>query len=129
MKTFASRILLTIGLLLFASMTASAQALPPFSNWQNDKGSILNVTFVTGNTFAGLFTNRAQGYGCQFTYPVDNGTIMPNGNISFSVNFVGCDTVTRWRGHIVGSKIPTKWVLVYKGRKFYGADVFTRLPF
>lgn len=126
MKAFASRVFLAASLLLLTSMAASAQIVP-FSWWKNDKGSILNIWTVTGTTFTGTFTNYAAGFGCQgIPYPAA-GNAYPNGAVRIVVNFTACSTVTTWWGRVTGSKMPTKWVLIYKGRRMTGADLFTRL--
>ena len=126
MKGFASRFFLAAGVLLLTSVAASAQIVP-FSWWKNDKGSILSIWTVTGTTFTGTFTNYAAGFSCQgIPYPAA-GTVYPNGFVRFSVNFAACNTVTTWWGRVIGPKMPTKWVLIYKGRRMTGADLFTRL--
>ena len=113
--------------LLLTSLTASAQVLPPFSSWVNQRGSSLYVGFVNGNQFSGTFINRASGFQCQgIPYPA-NGMVYPNGAVTFVVNFTNCDSVTTWTGQVKGSQIPTKWILVYKNKPYMrGTDLFTR---
>lgn len=127
MKTLVSKVLLIVGILLLGSMSASAQVLAPFSSWQNDKHSILNVGWVAADgVFYGTYINRAQGFKCQnFPYPV-NGQVNPNGAITFRVDFWDCSTVTTWTGRVMGPRMPTKWVLIYNGQRMTGADYFTR---
>ncbi len=125
MKAFASRIFLAACLLLLASVAASAQVLPPLSLWKNDKGSLLTLVPLGGTSVGGVFTNFARGFGCQgIPYPVA-GTVLPNGAITFQVNFTGCNTVTTWRGRVMGRRMPTRWILIYNGRRMTGADLFT----
>jgi len=113
--------------LLLTSLTASAQVLPPFSSWVNQRGSSLYVGFVNGNQFSGTFINRASGFQCQgIPYPA-NGMVYPNGAVTFVVNFTNCDSVTTWTGQVKGSQIPTKWTLVYRNKPYMrGTDLFTR---
>lgn len=122
-----SRIFLAFIALLLTSLTASAQVLPPFSSWLNQRGSSLYVAFVNGNQFSGTFINRAPGFQCQgIPYPA-NGAVNPNGAVTFVVNFTNCNSMTTWTGRIKGSQIPTKWILVYKNRPYMrGTDLFTR---
>ncbi len=131
MKTFALRVLLVLGVLLVGPATAFAQVLPSFSTWENDKHSILSVGFVNGAQFSGVFINHAAGFQCQnIPYPV-TGSVLPNGAITFVVDFTACSTVTTWRGRVMGSRIATKWFLVYRDshggiHRMRGADLFTR---
>ena len=128
MKRFALQIFLAVGILLSAAETVSAQALPSFSTWLNDKGSTLNVQFVDPNgQFYGFYINRASGFQCQnVPYPVA-GTVLPNGAITFVVNFTNCNTLTTWKGRVLGARMPTKWLLIYNGvQRMTGADFFTR---
>ena len=126
MRAITSRFILAFGLLLLTSMTASAQ-LTPLSTWRNDLGSILTVWMVAGTTFSGTFTNFAPGYSCQgIPYPAA-GRVYANGAVRFVVNFTNCSTVTTWSGRVIGPRMPTRWVLIYKGRRMTGANLFTRL--
>jgi len=71
MTRLASHAFVAFGIFLLTSLTASAQVLPSFSTWENQRTSILNVGLVTGNQFNGFFTNRAAGFQCQnIPYPV-----------------------------------------------------------
>jgi hypothetical protein len=128
MIRLGSQIFLALGILLLTPLAASAQVLPPFSTWQNQRTSTLNVGFVNGNQFDGWFINRAAGFQCQnIPYPA-TGTILPNGAITFVVNFTNCQTVTTWTGRVIGSQMPTKWVLIYKGvQRMTGSDLFRKL--
>lgn len=126
MKTLGSRVLLIVGILLLGAIPASAQVLAPFSTWVNNRGSILNVGWVAvDGAFGGTYTNNAPGFQCHSTYPV-NGIVNPTGAITFRVDFWDCNTVTTWTGRVAGRRMPTKWVLIYNGRRMTGADYFTR---
>ena len=125
MKAFASRMFLAVGLLFLASVAASAQVLPPLSVWKNQRGSLLTLVPLGGTSLGGVFTNFAPGFQCQgIPYPV-TGSVLPNGAITFQVNFVACNTVTTWRGRVNGRQMPTRWVLFYNGRRMTGTDLFT----
>ena len=131
MTRLASHAFVAFGIFLLTSLTASAQVSPSFSTWENQRTSILNVGLVTGNQFGGFFTNRAPGFQCQnIPYPVQNGIILPNGAITFTVDFTACATVTTWKGQVTGSQMPTKWVLVHNGVQQRGSDLFRKIsPF
>ena len=131
MIRLASHAFVAFVIFLLTSLTASAQVLPSLSTWENQRTSILNVGLVTGNRFSGFFTNRAPGFQCQnIPYPVENGIILPNGAITFTVNFTACASVTTWKGQVTGSQMPTTWVLVHNGVRQQGRDLFKRLsPF
>jgi hypothetical protein len=131
MVRLASHAFAAFGILLVTCLAASAQVLPSFSTWENQRTSILNIGLVTGTQFNGFFTNRAPGFQCQnIPYPVENGTILPNGAITFTVNFAACSTVTTWKGRVIGSQMPTTWVLVHNGVRQKGSDLFKmRFPF
>jgi len=128
MKRLGSKIFLALGILLLMPLAASAQVLPSFSTWENQRTSTLSVGFVNGDHFDGWFVNRAAGFQCQnIPYPV-TGTILPNGAITFVVNFTNCETVTYWKGRVVGSQMPTKWILYYKGiQRMTGEDLFRKI--
>jgi hypothetical protein len=129
MMKLGSRIFLALGILLLTPLAASAQVLPSFSTWVNQRTSTLSVGFVNGNHFDGTFINRAAGFQCQnILYPVTGGTILPNGAITFVVSFTECDTVTIWRGHVAGSQMPTSWILYYRGiQRQTGNDLFKKM--
>ena len=61
MMKLGSQTFLALAILLLTPLAASAQVLPPFSTWQNERTSTLNVGFVNGNQFDGWFINRAAG--------------------------------------------------------------------
>jgi hypothetical protein len=128
MTKLGSRIFLALGILLLTPLAASAQVLPSFSTWENQRTSTLSVGFVNGDHFDGWFVNRAAGFQCQnIPYPV-TGTILPNGAITFTVNFTNCETVTYWKGRVTGSQMPTSWILYYKGiQRMTGNDLFKKI--
>jgi Avidin family len=128
MTKLGSRIFLALGILLLMPLAASAQVLPSFSTWENQRTSTLSVGFVNGDHFDGWFVNRAAGFQCQnIPYPV-TGTILPNGAITFTVNFTNCETVTYWKGRVTGSQMPTSWILYYKGiQRMTGNDLFKKI--
>jgi hypothetical protein len=128
MMKLSSQIFLALGILLLTPLAASAQVLPSFSTWENQRTSTLSVGIVNGHRFDGWYVNRAAGFQCQnIPYPV-TGTILPNGAITFTVNFTNCETVTYWKGRVVGSQMPTKWTLFYRGiQRMTGDDFFRKL--
>jgi hypothetical protein len=130
MTRLGLRIIVAFGILLLMPLAVSAQVLPPGSIWENQRTSTLSVESVTGNHFDGWFINRAAGFQCQnFPYRA-TGTILPNGAITFTVNFTQCQTVTIWKGRVTGSQMPTKWTLYYQGvPRMMGDDFFKRVQF
>jgi hypothetical protein len=120
-------VLLCIG----AAMPAQAQ---PWT-WKNQYGSILNVTSFNPSTGAisGTYTNNATG-SCGVGRPqAMSGWLVQASSgtaISFSVNFLGCDSTTVWTGQLQPSAdFQGLWFLSLAGPVVWngvsaGADAF-----
>jgi hypothetical protein len=120
------RFLLVVGLLLGFSGTGIADSLQAPSLWKNQRGSELRVTSVRNGRFTGTFTNFDPNYKCVgIPYPVTG--ITSGGPTMFTVNFVKCNTVTKWSGNALGLGMSTQWVLRYAGQTQTGFDIFFRL--
>jgi|ERR1051325_623423 hypothetical protein len=120
------RLLVAIALILAFQGNVLADLLRP-GLWKNDKGSTLQITSVSPNgTVRGVFTNHAQGFGCQgIPYPANGKTSMVL--TTFRVNFTACQTVTTWQGTVAWYGFPTTWLLVHQGRTQTGSDFFYRV--
>ncbi|MBW7970613.1 avidin/streptavidin family protein [Bradyrhizobium sp. BR 10289] len=126
------RILLALFILLGLHSAASAQALPSWSLWQNQRGSTLEVYYVDpSGPFTGTFTNRAPGYQCQgIPYPAQGITRGPA--VTFAVTFTQCSSHTTWFGTVSGNTMRTNWIMIYTPpvgppQKSTGTDIFTRV--
>jgi hypothetical protein len=114
----AGRILL--GLLascLWLASLAPAGAQTPIWTWTNQYGSVLAVNTYNGTTGAisGTYTNKAAN-SCDAGMPqVMTGWLELGSSgsaISFSVNFVGCNSTTVWTGQLNSSaSFQALWLL------------------
>jgi hypothetical protein len=114
-----------LGLLFGFSGFAKADQLPAPSLWKNQHGSVLRVTSVNGTSFRGTFTSFDPSFQCRgIPYPVTGYTLGPQ--TSFTVNFVKCQTVTKWAGNTLGFGMSVQWVLQHNGQTQVGFDFFSR---
>jgi hypothetical protein len=122
------RLFLALFVLLGCQTFAFAQSTLTQSLWKNQRGSTLEVTWVTPSAFGGTFTNHAAGYQCQGIPYLALGTISGD-DVSFKVVFVQCSSATTWTGKIWGGVMKTKWNLLYfpTGQTQQGIDVFRRV--
>jgi hypothetical protein len=126
------RVLLALLVLIGFQSFASAQGLPSWSIWQNQRGSTLDVYFVdpTG-PFTGTFINQAPGYQCKgIPYPA-MGTSR-GASVTFAVTFTQCFSHTTWFGVVNGNTMKTNWILIYNPpngppQRSTGTDIFTRV--
>jgi Avidin family len=98
-------------------LSAPAGAQAPIWTWTNQYGSVLAVTSYDNNTGAisGTYTNKAAN-SCDAGSPqAMTGWLLlgASGNaISFSVNFLGCNSTTIWTGQLNGSAgFQSLWLL------------------
>jgi hypothetical protein len=126
------RILLALFVLIGLQSFASAQGLPSWSLWQNQRGSTLEVYFVDpSGPFSGTFTNQAQGYQCKgIPYPASG--ISRGASVTFAVTFTQCFSHTTWFGVVNGNTMKTNWILIYSPpngppQRSTGTDIFTRV--
>jgi hypothetical protein len=123
------RMLYSIFFVLLVS-SASAQSLSVPSTWVNQRQSVLTVLFIDpSGKFQGTYVNNAAGTQCRgFPYGVEGNGNGPN--VSFVVTFTPCNTVTVWRGQVMGSTLTTAFEAAYPSRGhvqiWRGADSFTR---
>jgi len=119
------RFLAVTAFTLAMACSAGAQTMATPVKWQNQRGSELTITSIDATgALKGTFVNKAEGFECQNT-PFDvTGRLFRSSEIFFVVTFGPCNTVTRWRGNIRGSKMRTYWLLTYVRPKDGG---FTRL--
>lgn len=92
------------GVLIFIAggSLAWAQNLPAPSTWVNQRNSVLSITSVDSDMkIHGNYINNATGTECIGT-PFDVSGKINRNSVRFAVNFTGCDTVTVWRGRIIG---------------------------
>ena len=123
-------LLAVIFLFLCVNVTlAQTSGLTVPSYWQNQRGSILHLNGMdAAGHVVGQYTNKAQGYPCQATYPLV-GWIYDNG-ITFTVAWVNdtesCNSLTSWTGHYNNGAITTQWLLVNNssGVITKGEDIF-----
>ena len=117
--------MLAVAILLGLQTLALADPLTAGSLWTNQRGSQLKITSVSGRSFRGTFTNNAAGFQCLgIPYPVTGTTF--GVQITFTVNFVKCRTVTKWQGDFQGFGMSVQWVLQSKGQTQVGFDFFSR---
>jgi len=113
-----------------AAMPAHAQIW----TWKNEYGSVLAVTSTTANGgIVGTYTNNAPGScGVGRAQPM-TGWLASGSNgtaISFSVNFLGCNSTTVWTGQLQPSaNFQGMWFLSLAGPVAWngvsaGADAF-----
>jgi hypothetical protein len=106
---------LVLALLCFFTLQAplQAQTIGPGQIWKNQYGSVLAISSVSpGGSFRGIFTNHADGFSCQgIPYPVTGQNVSVQ--ITFTVNFVKCKTITVWKGDVAGLGMSTPWLLRY----------------
>jgi len=120
------KFLLILGLLIGLSGIAKADQLEAPSLWKNQRGSELRITSVNGTSFRGTFTNFDPSFQCVgIPYPVSGISAGPQA--SFTVNFVKCRTVTKWRGDARGFGMSVQWVLQHNGQTQVGFDFFSRI--
>ena len=119
------RILLAVSLLLSFQTLAFAQWLPGPATWTSQNGSVLKVATRGPGPFRGTFINQNPQIGCQgIPYPVTGSIGSPQ--VSFTVNFVKCGAVVKWRGDQSGFGMSVQWVMQRGGATTVGFDAFGR---
>jgi len=115
--------------LLAANATAFAQSLPPWSVWQNQRGSFMKIFAIDpqGN-FSGLYINNAPGFACQGLPGFALNGHTKGDAVTFKVvwnnGIQNCNSTTVWVGRVSGRILPTTWVLVGPSGTQRGADTF-----
>jgi len=118
------RILLGLALLSAFQSPALAQGIGP-ATWTSQSGSVLKVATPAGIAFRGVFINRNPQIGCLgIPYPVTGTYASPQ--VVFTVNFVKCGAVVRWRGNASGLGMSVQWVMQRGGATTVGFDAFDR---
>ena len=124
--------MLVIGICAWANV-ATAQVLPSYSIWQNQRGSIMKVFDVnpSNGAFNGVYINNAAGFQCRGTPYALNGRAIATGALSFKVvwknSWQDCHSETTWYGRVRGQTINTDWVLKNDGGgTLRGSDRFQR---
>ena len=119
------KILLAFSLLLSFQTLAFAQWLPGPATWTSQNGSVLKVATRGPGPFRGTFINQNPQIGCQgIPYPVTGSIGSPQ--VSFTVNFVKCGAVVKWRGDQSGFGMSVQWVMQQGGKTTVGFDFFGR---
>lgn len=108
------RLVLGLALIFAGCAVAAAQEMVTPSYWQNQRGSLLAITSVSGTSFNGYYINRAAGFGCQNTqYPVvgyaSGATV--NFVVTWNNSSQNCLSVTAWKGTLNGATITSNWQL------------------
>jgi len=117
--------------LLAANATAFAQSLPPWSVWQNQRGSFMKIFGIDpqGN-FTGLYINNAPGFACQglpgFALTGHTKGAAVAFRVAWNNGIQNCNSTTVWTGRFSGAKLPTTWVLFGPNGTQRGADIFTQ---
>lgn len=102
---------------LWLALSAPAGAQTPIWTWTNQYGSVLAVNTYNSNTGAisGTYTNKAANSCDAGTPQAMTGWLLlgASGNaISFSVNFLGCNSTTIWTGQLNDSAgFQSLWLL------------------
>jgi hypothetical protein len=128
------RFILGFLLALALPLGASAQSLPEWSVWKNQRTSLLVVSTIDTTTgdFKGTFINNAKGYKCQ-GYAVPITGRVTGSDVKFVANFAPCaNTITVWKGKLVSNTIVTDWLLKYVDsnddwQELKDSDTFTQV--
>ncbi len=127
------RSIVALVLLVATSVAAFAQSLPPWSVWQNQRGSFMKVFAIDpqGN-FTGVYINNAPGFSCQglpgFALTGRARRAFVTFKVVWNNGIQNCNSTTYWSGAVNGNTMPTRWILTGAGGTQRGADLFTRLP-